>query len=748
MPSLRPTDQYLVGGNMKPFRQKKVALGLSLFLTLLVLSFQNCSQFNAKSLDPSAATSQESGSPDSSLPNTRQPNNKTGIRVETGNGLTCSLIQGQVKCWGVDLNDPGNLYDGKFSLVNVPQVIIPDSAEKIAVENTTACALVKSKLQCWGKLSDISSSLPRFGSNPILTYPDDIEDFELSNSGICVLKLRELFCLGWFFYGDGSEARRSPDWTRIPFSPVLKFTVANGRICSLTDDGLFCVGDDFNGAFGTGQNRNRFLVPTKINLDDLEGFSVADIEEIQLDRGQQYLCLQSKNKIKHCAGRLPDAGNLIVPKFGKLQIVDISLVQDKCWIAKDELKCRPTGSNTYGVYGEDLTGMTREPVSLAKGDLEWASISSSNACIVQNGLIKCWGDNIYGQIGNGILPHSYSPRAIDTNYMRAENLVSTINGFCVKLDMKVNCWGVGNNKFPESDVLSFSTKRSPIQIGSDQIQLKIGKLKSLGVGGSLVSYESESGFLSFLSVPNFSPLVINSLDRISNMKDISSTLQHLCLVTLAGELFCAGSNDQGQLGDGTKLNSGEFKKIFASGVSQVITLSGSGSSCAVVNNELYCWGSMTQSETPKSLQVSGVEEIKAGSSFLVCYKKERSLFCIRTANPQASTMKAPFERVDSFALSDEHICVISLGKLFCAGNNIFGQVGDSSNKDTSIYQKSNFESLMHWNEVNLPNVTEVSVSSNSTCAISNSKVFCFGQNRNGQLGDGNSFYTSPQEVKF
>ncbi|HQB09061.1 MAG TPA: RCC1 domain-containing protein, partial [bacterium] len=73
-----------------------------------------------------------------------------------------------------------------------------------------------------------------------------------------------------------------------------------------------------------------------------------------------------------------------------------------------------------------------------------------------------------------------------------------------------------------------------------------------------------------------------------------------------------------------------------------------------------------------------------------------------------------------------HVCNISEGKLFCWGNNYYGQLGDGTNIDKNIPVQIGKES--DW--------SFVSAGNNFTCGIRNGELYCWGDNEYGQLGDG------------
>lgn len=72
-------------------------------------------------------------------------------------------------------------------------------------------------------------------------------------------------------------------------------------------------------------------------------------------------------------------------------------------------------------------------------------------------------------------------------------------------------------------------------------------------------------------------------------------------------------------------------------------------------------------------------------------------------------------------------CAISVGDLYCWGQNTSGQVGDGS---------AGGERLTPVRVAGLSGVTAVSAAFESTCAVASGDLYCWGKNDAGQLGDG------------
>ena len=87
------------------------------------------------------------------------------------------------------------------------------------------------------------------------------------------------------------------------------------------------------------------------------------------------------------------------------------------------------------------------------------------------------------------------------------------------------------------------------------------------------------------------------------------------------------------------------------------------------------------------------------------------------------------------ASNSGHSCVIATGstKMYCVGENTYGQLGDGSTTNSTTPVKVDVSALPIGDQ----SFAKVSVGNQHTCGISTSgKVYCWGRNHNGQLGDG------------
>jgi alpha-tubulin suppressor-like RCC1 family protein len=202
-----------------------------------------------------------------------------------------------------------------------------------------------------------------------------------------------------------------------------------------------------------------------------------------------------------------------------------------------------------------------------------------------------------------------------------------------------------------------------------------------------------------------------SLNFPKDAGTIAAGRGHTCILT-DGRAACWGSNDNGQLGDGTQ--DASFEPTAVAGdftFSQIST--GWNHTCGLTGYEIVCWGS------------NSTGQLGDGTTLP------------RTAPVRINTT-ASFRLVRS---GRDHTCALSNSRaVFCWGSNSDGQLGDGTQQRRNSPITADLEAQ----------VTDLTVGLNHTCALtSNGEAWCWGKNQSGQLGDGTTTSRSrPTRVKY
>jgi alpha-tubulin suppressor-like RCC1 family protein len=201
---------------------------------------------------------------------------------------------------------------------------------------------------------------------------------------------------------------------------------------------------------------------------------------------------------------------------------------------------------------------------------------------------------------------------------------------------------------------------------------------------------------------------------------VSAGWQHTCGVTSDNRLFCWGWNADGELGDGTTTD--RLVPVPVGGTLRFRQVSaGFSSTCAVTtDNRAYCWG------------FNGLGELGDGTT------SPR-----RTPVPVAGGRQ--FRRVD---ISLEHACAVTTGdRAFCWGDNRYGQlgVGNNTGPETGNFGPHSSKPVAVAGTLTFRHVT---AGFDHSCGVTtDNRVFCWGYNRYGQVGDSSAGWLKFKPVR-
>jgi alpha-tubulin suppressor-like RCC1 family protein len=258
----------------------------------------------------------------------------------------------------------------------------------------------------------------------------------------------------------------------------------------------------------------------------------------------------------------------------------------KCW-----------GNNPYGQLGDGTTTKSDVPVDvvgLASGVTQ-VTAGYAPCALMASGGVKCWGNNTHGELGDGTNTNSDMP--IDVPGLSDVAQISGGGSVNCALSTEggVKCWGYnlygflgdGTNvdRNTPVDVVGLSSGVAAISAGgsADCALLTDGGVKCWGYNneGALGDNFSES----------FSEVPVDVSGLTTGVAQVSVGFANTCALTIEGGVKCwgrAGSN-----GDGVD-DANAYVPVDVSGLSSGVTQISSGylHTCAITSEGgLKCWGS-------------------------------------------------------------------------------------------------------------------------------------------------------------
>ena len=239
---------------------------------------------------------------------------------------------------------------------------------------------------------------------------------------------------------------------------------------------------------------------------------------------------------------------------------------------------------------------------------------------------------------------------------------------------------------------------------------------------------------------------------------------HTCARKADNTLWCWGANHEGQIGDGTTVNT-KPSPVYVSTLSNSVVgvAAGHWHTCARKGDgTLWCWGrgaygqlgNGTTSPTTSPVQVTAlgtsVVDVAAGEDHTCARKGDGTLWCWgyngygQVGDGTPPGLKASPVQITALgtgvlevATGGSHTCARKNdGTFWCWGSNGFGQYGNGTyTSQSSPMQITAFGT----------NVAEISAGQYHTCVRkADGTLWCTGENNHGQLGDGTGLdKTSP-----
>jgi alpha-tubulin suppressor-like RCC1 family protein len=333
------------------------------------------------------------------------------------------------------------------------------------------------------------------------------------------------------------------------------------------------------------------------------------------------------------------------------------------------------------------------------------------ALISNLNVLKCWGRNNWGQLGNGGTTDSSVPVPVDLSLrllsiqLSANTVVAGDDHSCALMSTEgVTCWGRNNN----GQLGSGTTTDSSIPVTVNGLGTPVFAIAA-GQGHTCVLLSSGavrcwggngSGQLGNRSTTRSTVPVAVDLDGPAI--GITAGEAHTCALMFADRTVrCWGQNNSGQLGNGTTTNS--TVPVVVRNLAPAIALAaGARHTCALMAGGLVrCWG----------LNNNG----QLGNE--------------RTASSSVPVAVVGLPTATAVAAGGNHTCALMAadGGVRCWGGNLFGELGNGTTTDSSVPVVVN----------NLRAATAIDVGLFHACALTSSGALrCWGHNWVGQLGDG------------
>jgi alpha-tubulin suppressor-like RCC1 family protein len=260
--------------------------------------------------------------------------------------------------------------------------------------------------------------------------------------------------------------------------------------------------------------------------------------------------------------------------------------------------------NAASIVSADVGGTLPGPARTAAGLFDH---SGAHGCAIVDGdQLVCWGNNFLGQLGDGTETDRPLPTAVQQPATPAPVQVSVgvAHSCAVYDDGTARCWGSnGSGQLGRLPTDPRSTPGEAIDLPGPVASITAGSEHTCALldDGSVWCW---GGLLTATLLVGSNPGSRSLAEPVGPIDfgdqrtaiAVSAGERHTCAALDDGAVVCWGSNDVGQLGDGTGMPAGEpVAADLPVGVKARAVAAGDAHSCAVVDTvdddgQLWCWG--------------------------------------------------------------------------------------------------------------------------------------------------------------
>jgi alpha-tubulin suppressor-like RCC1 family protein len=707
------------------------------------------------------------------------------MAIAAGDGHTCALVSGgSVDCWGYNGN--GELGNGTTTSSGTPVQVSAVSGDgllngvtAIAAGTFQTCALLSGgTVDCWGYNGDgeLGNGTTTNSSTPV-----QVGGVGGALSGVIAIATGGYHtcalvssggadCWGDNEFGELGNGTTTNSSTPVQVSAVggtgalsegVAIATGDYHTCVLISGGMVdCWGNNFYGELGNGTTTNS---STPVQVSGVGGAGLlSGVAAIAAGSGYDHVCVQLSGGTVNCWGYNVDGelGNgattnsdtpvqvIGVGGTGVLGGVTTIAANDYhicALISGGTVDC--WGSNSNGELGNGTTTGSSSPVIVVAGNggtglpglgslsLGVNSTSESHCLLVSNGTADCWGANNNGELGNGTTTSSSTPVPVSgaggTGVLSGVTAIAPggpgLSQTCALLSGgTVDCWG--DNSVGELGNGGTTSSSTPVPVSGlggsgvlgGVIAISAGDFFACALisGGTVDCWgDNNNGELGNGTTTNSSvPIQVSGLGGtgvLSGVTAIGAGIYNVCVLLSSGTVDCWGDNTFGALGNGGTTSSSRPVQVSGVGGSGIlngataIAVGGNDHVCALVSGgTVDCWGNNADGEL--------------GNGTLTA-----------SATPVAVS---GLSGATAVAAGEYHTCALILnGTVDCWGENSLGQLGNGTTTNSS---NPVIVSGVGGTGV-LGGVTAIAATQFDSCALlASGTVYCWGDNRNGDLGNG------------
>lgn len=418
------------------------------------------------------------------------------------------------------------------------------------------------------------------------------------------------------------------------------------------------------------------------------------------------------------------------------------------------------GVNAVGQLGQDhmidlnlatiVTGLEGASQRFRPG-IAALAVGARHSCAVKNQRVNCWGSNESGQLGTGDQLKRLKPQRIflppPSTGDFGENIETVgagANHTCAQASGGASwCWG--NNQHGQVGRAPESGSEQPVPVS-----VSVGRVEQWALGDAHTCHLSDGevwcwGANAHGQLGDGTLESRHSAARVEGLPDSINRIvagpRHVC-ASNGESVYCWGANDRAQAGLASTADDPDSQRVTLPvrihGLNgEVVDLALARTrSCAALDHEVWCWGSagFGAPDDPVAVFVWQADGRITALPDEACALSDKRVNCVNGSGLGQWASPHLAHRVESLPLLPQEpttlprlfvgahnaCAVLEDNRLFCWGNNAFGQLGQS---DTAAY-----DSAVEIQLPEAPDILDLSIGKFHICASTDAGLYCWGSN--------------------
>lgn len=326
--------------------------------------------------------------------------------------------------------------------------------------------------------------------------------------------------------------------------------------------------------------------------------------------------------------------------------------------------------------------------------LTGVSLSVFSTCAIKNGDAYCWGQNDYGQLGDGTVSNRLTPTKV-VGITDVTGISVAGQSTCAVAAGKAYCWG------------SLKKVMAPTEIPG------LTNVTDISTNGTTTCAIADSflycwGTNSFGQLGDGTTTVRTAPTKVETLRSVTGVdvgNQTTCALA-TNDAYCFGLNDDGQIGDGTTTNrttpTGVKNFTYPTSIVTGRSFTG-GTTCARRSDQAaYCWGNNESGAIGDGTTVKRLTPVKVldntisvvtgyGSTCAITTEQTVKCWGDRRSSSSGDQLTPADVRglthVTAIDVASKRTCAIADDQLYCWGLNVYGELGDGSTDTKNVPTK-------------------------------------------------------------